>query len=155
VHKNEWEAKQPLLTPTRLTAEAQSLNNPRPDNDEVNAIVNYQSLAGNWTVDPREDNSLLGLITKITLGTDTSITLGAEVSTNLATMSIGTQTLIFPINKPSATTNVATMSIGSVIGKLDPEVSGIASTMGLGTVSLSLDSGVWGRETWGENPWGD
>jgi hypothetical protein len=155
VSKAEWEGKHPQLTPRRLTAEAQTLYDSRSDNDEVNATVNYRGYGGDWTKDSLEDNSLRGVSTRVELGVGYTITLGAEATTNVATMSLGTPTLAFPINKPNASTNVATMSLGSVIGKLDPEVSGIAATMSLGTVSLSLDSGVWGRETWGANTWGD
>ncbi len=155
VHRSEWEPKQPLLTPRRLVAEAQTLKDSRPDNDEVNAIVNYKGIGGDWTKDSLLDTSHRGVSARVEGGFDYIIELGAEPATNVATMSLGTETLSIPLNKPNATTNVTTMSLGSVIGKLDPEVSGIAATVSLGTVALSLDSGVWGRETWGANTWGD
>ena len=49
VYKKDWEPKHPQLTPPKLGPEATSLNNPRPDADNVPTTVKLGSLFGRGT----------------------------------------------------------------------------------------------------------
>jgi hypothetical protein len=52
VSPEDWEPKQPQLTPAKNVVDATALLNGRPDNDPENVIV-YIGYTQDWTIDPR------------------------------------------------------------------------------------------------------
>jgi len=52
VSPEDWEPKQPQLTPAKNVVDATALFNPRPDNDPENVEV-FIGFTQDWTIDPR------------------------------------------------------------------------------------------------------
>jgi hypothetical protein len=52
VSPEDWEPKQPQLTPAKNVVDATALLNGRPDNDPENVVV-YIGYTQDWTIDPR------------------------------------------------------------------------------------------------------
>jgi len=167
VEPEEYDPKQPQLTPAKNIIDATALFKPRPDNDPDNVlfVVGYTQ---DWTVDPRDlpgigmngigavgngvNSEINTLIISVTLtgvaGTGaigTEIPLAFITETGVAgTGEIGTSALVGSITE----TGVAgTGAIGTVVLSLSITETGVAGTGAIGTESLELtltETGVAG-----------
>jgi hypothetical protein len=179
VAPDEYEPKNPQLTPPKNIIDATALFKPRPDNDPDNIIIN---LAFNWfntnttSLDstqydqPNVGASCLGEIGVFSYSTEADVTgvagtgaigtstiVGAAVVTGVAgTGEIGTET---PTASAVETSVTGTGQIG-IFGETDganvqlslTETS-VTGTGQIGTVSINLAG--WGNSTWGQGTWGD
>ena len=128
VEPEEYDPKQPQLTPAKNVIDATALFQPRPDNDPDNFTFFFVGYTQDWTVDPR-DLLVLGMHGIGAVGNG----VNAEINT---------------INLTVTVSGVAgTGAIGTVV--LNPTVvaTGVAGTGAIGTVVLSLsitETGVAG-----------
>ena len=179
VEPEEYDPKQPQLTPAKNVIDATALFQPRPDNDPDNVlfVVGYTQ---DWTVDPRNlpgigmngrgavGNGVNAEINTINLtvtvsgvagtGAIGTITLNPQVdATGVAgTGAIGTEAFSLSITE----TGVAGTGAIGVFGETDgPNMqlsiteTGVAGTGAIGTEAVNLQG--WGQSTWGEGEWGD
>mgnify|MGYP003652571245 FL=1 len=168
VSPEDFEPKQPQLTPAKNVVDATALFNPRPDNDPENVEV-FIGFTQDWTIDPRllppvgvpAFANVGNVYLEITHTTQTGVS---------GTGAVGTETLEMSINEAgvAGTGAVGTASPIGVKG-----VSGLAGTGAVGVEALSLsidEAGVagtgavgaesvevlgWGQEGWGIAEWGD
>ena len=177
VHKDEWEAKHPQLTP-RGAVDAEILRSPRVDNDNVQVFVKGRQIRG---IEMRL--SLLGDIATTTVtakalpsGVVGTFALGTEVPTASAvpsgvagtfaagnissgiilagvaiTSAIGAESISAGVNL-SVTGVAITSAVGNEIPVSVVLETGVAITSAVGTIEILRD--VWGDGTWGDGTWG-
>ena len=173
VSPEDWEPKQPQLTPAKNVVDATALFNPRPDNDPENVTFfvgfNYDPF-----LDPRQRPGIgvhgkggVGKISSFDVE-NTSVT-GASGTGSVSSVSLFITTEI----------NVTGSSGDGEVGDETPETNkiatGLGGTGGVGTESLELSisetganlggtGGVgsesidilgWGNAGWGEDGWGE
>jgi len=173
VSPEDWEPKQPQLTPAKNVVDATALFNPRPDNDPENVEIfigfNYDPF-----IDPRQRPGIgvhgkggVGKISSFDVE-NTSVT-GASGTGSVSSVSLFITTEI----------NVTGSSGDGEVGDETPETNKIATGLGgtgdVGTESLELSisetganlggtGGVgsesidilgWGNAGWGEDGWGE
>ena len=173
VSPEDWEPKQPQLTPAKNVVDATALFNPRPDNDPENVTFfvgfNYDPF-----LDPRQRPGIgvhgkggVGKISSFDVE-NTSVT-GASGTGSVSSVSLFITTEI----------NVTGSSGDGEVGDETPETNKIATGLGgtgdVGTESLELSisetganlggtGGVgsesidilgWGNAGWGEDGWGE
>jgi hypothetical protein len=167
VSPEDFEPKQPQLTPAKNVVDATALFNPRPDNDPENVEV-FIGFTQDWTIDPRLLPPV-GVPAFANVG-DVLILSSLDAVGVSGTGAVGTETLEMSINEAgvAGTGAVGTASPIGVKG-----VSGLAGTGAVGVEALSLsidEAGVagtgavgaesvevlgWGQEGWGIAEWGD
>ena len=167
VSPEDFEPKQPQLTPAKNVVDATALFNPRPDNDPENVEV-FIGFTQDWTIDPRLLPPV-GVPAFANVG-DVLILSSLNAVGVSGTGAVGTETLEMSINEAgvAGTGAVGTASPIGVKG-----VSGLAGTGAVGVEALSLsidEAGVagtgavgaesvevlgWGQEGWGIAEWGD
>ena len=178
VEPEDWEPKQPQLTPAKNVIDATALFNPRPDNDPDNFKF-FVGFTQDWTVDPRtlpgigmngRGNVGNGKDSEVYIFTSVDVTglagtgaIGTEIplasitETGVAaTGAIGTISLVGSITE----TGVAGTGAVGVFGETDgPNMqlsiteSGLAGTGAIGTEAVNIQG--WGNSTWGQGTWGD
>jgi hypothetical protein len=168
VSPEDFEPKQPQLTPAKNVVDATALFNPRPDNDPENVEV-FIGFTQDWTIDPRllppvgvpAFANVGNVYLEITHTTQTGVS---------GTGAVGTETLEMSINEAGV---AGTGAVGTVSPIGVKGVSGLAGTGAVGVEALSLsidEAGVagtgavgaesvevlgWGQEGWGIAEWGD
>jgi hypothetical protein len=185
VSPEDFDPKQPQLTPAKNVVDATALFNPRPDTDPENVVV-YIGFTQDWTIDPR----LLPPVGVPSIGTVGYVNLEiTPTQTGVGgTGAVGTETLEMSINEvgvagtggvgvevPSAVvTGVSgsggTGGVGIEALSLSIDEDGVAGTGGVGieALILSIDetgvagTGAVGNESvsidesfWGAGDWGE
>jgi len=170
VEPEEFDPKQPQLTPAKNIIDATALFKPRPDNDPDN-VTFFVGFTQDWTIDPRLLPGI-GMHGKGAVGNGaiSEITISPNPSGDAGTGAIGSELLELSITEAgvSGTGAVGTASPVGVKG-----VSGTAGTGAVGVEALNLsiaEAGVagtgavgtesvqilgWGQEGWGINGWGE
>jgi len=179
VEPEEFDPKQPQLTPVKNVIDATALFKPRPDNDPDNYTF-FVGYTQDWTVDPRDlpgigmhgigavGNGVNAEINTLTIsvnptgvaGTGAIGTLNNELTiteTGVAgTGAIGTVTLVGSITETGVAGTGAIGGFGETDGanmQLSITESGVAGTGAIGTEAVNIQG--WGNSTWGEGTWGD
>jgi hypothetical protein len=179
VEPEEYDPKQPQLTPVKNVIDATALFQPRPDNDPDNFTF-FVGYTQDWTVDPRDlpgigmngigavGNGVNAEINTINLtvtvsgvagtGAIGTVTVNQQVpETGVAgTGAIGTVALSLSITETGVAGTGAIGGFGETDGanmQLSITESGVAGTGAIGTEAVNLQG--WGNSTWGEGEWGD
>ena len=179
VEPEEFDPKQPQLTPVKNVIDATALFKPRPDNDPDN-VTFFVGYTQDWTIDPRllpgigmngrgaVGNGVNAEINTITIsvtltgvaGTGAIGTYNNELTlteTGVAgTGAIGTVTLVGSITETGVAGTGAIGGFGETDGanmQLSITESGVAGTGAIGTEAVNIQG--WGNSTWGEGTWGD
>lgn len=143
VSPEDWEPKQPQLTPAKNVVDATALFNGRPDNDPENVVV-FIGFTQDWTIDPR----LLPPVGVPAIGNTGNVSI--ETNSILSpsgtggTGAIGTETLEMSIDEAGVAGTGATADV-SVLGLKG--VSGVSGTGAVGVEALNLsidEAGVAG-----------
>jgi hypothetical protein len=179
VEPEEFDPKQPQLTPAKNVIDATALFKPRPDNDPDNFTF-FVGYTQDWTIDPRLLPGI-GMNGRGAVGNGVNaeihtITISVIESGVAGTGAIGTIILNPTVN---ATGIAATGAIGTVALSLSITETGVAGTGAIGgfgetdgaNLQLSItESGVagtgaigtespqvlgWGQEGFGEGGWGE
>ena len=176
VEPEDWEPKQPQLTPAKNVIDATALFNPRADNDPDN-VKFFVGFTQDWTIDPRLlprigmngrgavaslglNNFIVGPDVTGIAGTGA---IGTEIPTAsitevgvAATGAIGTETPLAFITETGVAGTGVIGAFGETDGanmQLSITESGVAGTGATGTELVNLQG--WGNSTWGEGTWGD
>jgi len=167
VSPEDFEPKQPQLTPAKNVVDATALFNPRPDNDPENAEV-FIGFTQDWTID-RRLLPPVGVPAPGNVG-NVLIESGPDAVGSSGTGAIGTEALEMSIDEAGV---AGTGAVGTVSPTGVKGVSGSGGTGGVGVEALSLsidEAGVagtgavgaesvevlgWGQEGWGIAEWGD
>jgi hypothetical protein len=147
VEPEEFDPKQPQLTPVKNVIDATALFKPRPDNDPDN-VTFFVGYTQDWTIDPR-------LLPGIGMNGRGAVGNGVNAEINTLTISVnptgvaGTGAIGTYNNELTLTeTGVAgTGAIGTEIPLAFITETGVAATGAIGTVALSLsitETGVAG-----------
>jgi hypothetical protein len=133
VSPEDFDPKQPQLTPAKNVVDATALFNPRPDTDPENVVV-YIGFTQDWTIDPR----LLPPVGVPSIGTVGYVNLEiTSTQTGVGgTGAVGTETLEMSINEVGV---AGTGGVGvEVPSAVVTGVSGSGGTGGVGIEALSL-----------------
>ena len=176
VEPEDWEPKQPQLTPAKNVIDATALFNPRPDTDPDN-VKFFVGFTQDWTIDPRLlpgigmngrgavaplglSNFIVGPDVTGIAGTGAIGTLNNVLTiteTGVAgTGAIGTETPLASITETGVAGTGAIGAFGETDGpnmQLSITESGVAGTGAIGTEVVNLQG--WGNSTWGQGTWGD
>ena len=179
VEPEEFDPKQPQLTPAKNVIDATALFKPRPDNDPDNFTF-FVGYTQDWTIDPRllpgigmngrgaVGNGVNAEINTLTIsvnptgvaGTGAIGTYNNELTlteTGVAgTGAIGTVTLVGSITETGVAGTGAIGGFGETDGanmQLSITESGVAGTGAIGTESPQVLG--WGQEGFGEGGWGE
>ena len=179
VEPEEFDPKQPQLTPAKNVIDATALFKPRPDNDPDN-VTFFVGYTQDWTIDPRllpgigmngrgaVGNGVNAEINTIAIsvnptgvagtGAIGTITLDATITeTGVAgTGAIGTVSFLLSITETGVAGTGAIGGFGETDGanlQLSITESGVAGTGAIGTESPQVVG--WGQEGFGEGGWGE
>jgi hypothetical protein len=132
VSPEDFDPKQPQLTPAKNVVDATALFNPRPDTDPENVVV-YIGFTQDWTIDPR----LLPPVGVPSIGTVGYVNLEiTPTQTGVGgTGAVGTETLEMSINEAGV---AGTGAVGTITPTAVTGVSGSGGTGGVGIEALSL-----------------
>jgi hypothetical protein len=132
VSPEDFDPKQPQLTPAKNVVDATALFNPRPDTDPENVVV-YIGFTQDWTIDPR----LLPPVGVPSIGTVGYVNLEiTPTQTGVGgTGAVGTETLEMSINEVGV---AGTGAVGTITPTAVKGVSGSGGTGGVGIEALSL-----------------
>jgi hypothetical protein len=135
VSPEDFDPKQPQLTPAKNVVDATALFNPRPDTDPENVVV-YIGFTQDWTIDPR----LLPPVGVPSIGTVGYVNLEITHTTQTGvggTGAVGTETLEMSINEVGV---AGTGAVGTItfLSAVVTGVSGSGGTGGVGIEALSL-----------------
>jgi hypothetical protein len=133
VSPEDFDPKQPQLTPAKNVVDATALFNPRPDTDPENVVV-YIGFTQDWTIDPR----LLPPVGVPSIGTVGYVNLEiTPTQTGVGgTGAVGAETLEMSINEVGV---AGTGGVGvEVPSAVVTGVSGSGGTGGVGIEALSL-----------------
>jgi hypothetical protein len=133
VSPEDFDPKQPQLTPAKNVVDATALFNPRPDTDPENVVV-YIGFTQDWTIDPR----LLPPVGVPSIGTVGYVNLEITHTTQTGvggTGAVGTETLEMSINEVGV---AGTGAVGTITPTGVTGVSGSGGTGGVGIEALSL-----------------
>ena len=124
VEPEEFDPKQPQLTPVKNVIDATALFKPRPDNDPDN-VTFFVGYTQDWTIDPR-DLPGIGMHGRGEVGNGTF----AEIQVNV---------------KPTPSGVAGTGEIGTYVEELTLTETGVAGTGAIGSIALgALETGVAG-----------
>ena len=143
VSPEDWEPKQPQLTPAKNVVDATALFNGRPDTDPENVAV-YIGFTQDWTIDPRL-RPPVGVPAFAHVGL-VSINMESILSPSGTggTGAIGTETLEMSIDEAGV---AGTGAVGTVTTIGIKGVSGVSGTGAVGVEALNLsidEAGVAG-----------
>lgn len=181
VAPDEYEPKNPQLTPPTNIIDATALFKPRPDNDPENIIINlhYDWFNFNLT-QPQLDSTLYnkpneivgrGAIGRVTIETPVELNVTAAVAqgfigtvtvevsiteTGVAgTGAVGTETFESSITETGVAGTGTIGTYGETDGvNISVTETGVAGTGAIGTESVDIDDLFWGGGTWGNGSWG-
>jgi len=122
VEPEEFDPKQPQLTPAKNIIDATALFKPRPDNDPDN-VTFFVGFTQDWTIDPR-DLPNIGMNGRGAVGNGTF----AEIQVNVKATPVGV---------------AGTGEIGTYVEELTLAEAGVAGTGAIGSVALGVaETGV-------------
>lgn len=181
VAPDEYEPKNPQLTPPTNIIDATALFKPRPDNDPENIIINlhYDWFNFNLT-QPQLDSTLYnkpneivgrGTTGRVTIETPVEINVTAAVAQGFigtvtveasitevgvaATGAVGTETFESSITETGVAGTGTIGTYGETDGvNISVTETGVAGTGATGTESVDIDDLFWGGGTWGNGSWG-
>ena len=173
VSPEDWEPKQPQLTPAKNVVDATALFNGRPDTDPENAVV-YIGYTQDWTVDPRLRPGVgvpaFGGVAQLNF---TDFEYGPEASGSAGTGAIGSLAFAVEVTGVSGgggtgrvgvealEVNIAeagvagTGAVGAEALELSIAEAGVAGTGAVGAETPTVISDQWGSGDWGEGTWGN
>jgi hypothetical protein len=179
VEPEDWEPKQPQLTPAKNVIDATALFNPRPDTDPDN-VKFFVGYTQDWTIDPRllpgigmngrgavgngvnsEINTIAiavsptGVAGTGAIGTLNNVLTITETGV-AGTGAIGTISLVGSITETGVAGTGAIGAFGETDGpnmQLSITESGVSGTGAIGTEAVNIQG--WGNSTWGQGTWGD
>ena len=170
VSPEDWEPKQPQLTPAKNIVDATALFNGRPDTDPENVAI-YIGFTQDWTIDPRL-RPPVGVPAFAHVG-NVSLALSSVPSPagTGGTGASGDELLEMSINEAGvAGTGAIGVEIPAAFA-IGVSGGGGAGAVGVEALSISIDeAGVggtgavgaetielegWGQSTWGSGTWGD
>ena len=173
VSPEDWEPKQPQLTPAKNIVDATALFNGRPDTDPENAVV-YIGYTQDWTVDPRLRPGVgvpaFGGVAQLNF---TDFEYGPEASGSAGTGAIGSLAFAVEVTGVSGgggtgrvgvealEVNIAeagvagTGAVGAEALELSIAEAGVAGTGAVGAETPTVISDQWGSGDWGEGTWGN
>ena len=177
VSPEDYEPKNPQLTPAKNIVDATALFKPRPDNDPDNAIVNmlFDGFNSNSTsLDSTQYDQPTLPAGKGSIGSTYVINIDILISaTGVAgTGAVGTETLQAIIEEtgvagtgaigtetPQAAITETGVAGTGAIGTETPQASitetGVAGTGAIGTESIDIDNPTWGTGAWDGGSWGE
>ena len=173
VSPEDWEPKQPQLTPAKNVVDATALFNGRPDTDPENVVV-YIGYTQDWTVDPRLRPGVgvpaFGGVAQLNF---TDFEYGPEASGSAGTGAIGSLAFAVEVTGVSGgggtgrvgvealEVNIAeagvagTGAVGAEALELSIAEAGVAGTGAVGAETPTVISDQWGSGDWGEGTWGN
>ena len=158
VEPEEFDPKQPQLTPVKNVIDATALFKPRPDNDPDNYTF-FVGYTQDWTIDPR-DLPGIGMhgIGAVGNGTFAEIQVNVKPTPSgvAGTGEIGTYVEELTITETGVAGTGAIGGFGETDGanmQLSITESGVAGTGAIGTEAVNIQG--WGNSTWGQGTWGD
>mgnify|MGYP003120447517 CR=1 FL=1 len=169
VSPEDWEPKQPQLTPAKNVVDATALFNGRPDNDPENVVV-FIGFTQDWTIDPRllppvgvpafgnvsdvdiEINTVINVTGTSGIGVELPAVFVTGVSGGGGTGSVGVEALNLSIDEAGV---AGTGAVGTEALELTIAEAGVAGTGAVGNESAVVDESFWGSGDWGEGTWGN
>jgi len=170
VEPEEFDPKQPQLTPAKNIIDATALFKPRPDNDPDN-VTFFVGFTQDWTIDPRLLPGI-GMHGKGAVGNGaiSEITISSNPSGDAGTGAIGSELLELsiaeagvagtgavgtasPVGVKGVSGTAGTGAVGVEALNLSIAEAGVAGTGAVGTESVQILG--WGQEGWGINGWGE
>ena len=170
VSPEDWEPKQPQLTPAKNVVDATALFNGRPDTDPENVAV-YIGFTQDWTIDPRLRPPVgvpafahVGLVSINMESVPSPSGLGGTgaIGAELLELSIDEAgvagTGAVGVEIPAAfVTGVSGGGGAGAVGvealSISIDEAGVAGTGAVGAETIELEG--WGQSTWGSGTWGD
>ena len=171
VSPEDFDPKQPQLTPAKNVVDATALFNPRPDTDPENVVV-YIGFTQDWTIDPRllppvgvPSIGTVGYVNLEITPTQTGVGGTGEIGTETFETETGTLTGAagdgeVGVEIPAAF--VTGVSGGGGAGDVGVEAlnlsideTGVGGDGDVGNESISIDESFWGSGDWGEGTWGN
>jgi len=119
VSPEDFDPKQPQLTPAKNVVDATALRDGRPDNDPENVVV-YIGYTQDWTIDPRQ---------RTNVGIEGLGTVGFVANVD--------RDYIFDVTGVSGTGAIGTVIVSD---NEDVAVTGLAGTGAIGTEAFALDA---------------
>jgi hypothetical protein len=169
VSPEDFDPKQPQLTPAKNVVDATALFNGRPDNDPENVEV-FIGFTQDWTIDPRllppvgvpAFAHVGNVYLEITHTTQTGVGGTGAVGTEVLQMSIDEAGVAgtggVGVEVPAAfvtgvSANGGTGAVGVEALSLSIDEAGVGGTGAVGTEVAQVLG--WGQEGWGINGWGE
>tara|TARA_R110002110_G_scaffold410676_1_gene634399 strand:+ start:54 stop:665 length:612 start_codon:yes stop_codon:yes gene_type:complete len=169
VSPEDFDPKQPQLTPAKNVVDATALFNGRPDNDPENVEV-FIGFTQDWTIDPRllppvgvpAFAHVGNVYLEITHTTQTGVGGTGAVGTEYLQMSIDEAGVAgtggVGVEVPAAfvtgvSANGGTGAVGVEALSLSIDEAGVGGTGAVGTEVAQVLG--WGQEGWGINGWGE
>jgi hypothetical protein len=170
VSPEDWEPKQPQLTPAKNVVDATALFNGRPDTDPENVAV-YIGFTQDWTIDPRLRPPVgvpafahVGLVSINMESVPSPSGLGGTgaIGAELLELSIDEAgvagTGAVGVEIPAAfVTGVSGGGGAGAVGvealSISIDEAGVGGTGAVGAETIELQG--WGQSTWGSGTWGD
>ena len=169
VSPEDFDPKQPQLTPAKNVVDATALFNGRPDNDPENVEV-FIGFTQDWTIDPRllppvgvpAFAHVGNVYLEITHTTQTGVGGTGAVGTEDLQMSIdeagvagtgGVGVEVPTVNIIGVSANGGTGAVGVEALSLSIDEAGVGGTGAVGTEVAQVLG--WGQEGWGINGWGE
>ena len=150
VEPEEWEPKQPQLTPAKNVIDATALFQPRPDNDEeVTAFYlgfNYDIFA-----DPRTIPNMPHGVGGVASLNFTNFEYGPEATGVAGTGNTGIEG--FAVEVTGVSGNGSTGAVGVEALEVSISEAGVAGTGAVGNEDIDITG--WGLGTWGSGVWND
>jgi len=170
VSPEDWEPKNPQLTPAKNVVDATALFNPRPDTDPENVAI-FIGFTQDWTIDPRLLPSVgvvgfshTGFVSIDIASVPSPSGLGGTGGTGaelleltIAETGVG-GTGAVGVEIPAAfVTGVSGGGGAGAVGvealSISIDEAGVGGTGAVGAESIELEG--WGQSTWGSGEWGD
>ena len=157
VHKDEWEAKHPQLTPV-AAIDAEALKTPRVDADNIPTTVKGSAMRGVVAYLQVSNNGgyVIAASKAVPSGVAITLSVGAEslsIDVNLSVTGVAGTGSVGNISSGIILAGVATtLSVGNEIPVSAVLETGVAITSAVGTIEILRD--VWGDGAWGDGTWG-
>ena len=158
VHKDEWEAKHPQLTPV-AAIDAEALKTPRVDADNIPTTVKGSAMRGVVAYLQVSNNGgyVIAASKAVPSGVAITLSVGAEslsIDVNLSVTGVAGTGSVGNISSGIILAGVATtLSVGNEIPVSAVLETGVAITSAVGTVTIKED--FWGSAAWGSGTWGN
>ena len=160
VEPEEYDPKQPQLTPAKNVIDATALFQPSPDNDPDNFTF-FVGYTQDWTVDPRDLPGIgmhgIGAVGNGVNAEINTLIISVTLTGVAGTGAIGTETPLAFITETGVAGTGALGAFGETDGAsltLSITETSTVGTGAIGTESVDVDNPTWGSGGWGEHAWG-